>query len=301
VKSNNLICSTESLIRQEPTEGTLGEYDGAWFIEGHKPFPRLALASVAPAMARTNLGWWDEYQRTGRGPHPRILPIRQSTKPARSGHQNLLLVPVSDQNTCRQFEFSSSSIEELEPEFLLELTANPASFAHLETETVRAIVCTHGKVDPCCAKSGNALYRTLLKQQAIEVWQGAHFGGCRFAGNIWFLPSGNCYGHVAPENVHELVKAEQQQQVFHTGFRGRLGQSTIGSVAEYRARQHYELWEFEALHVQLDRMERDLWLVKVSLGDQQYSHHLSRSFSLERHYLTCESEEPSNTYTYEFQ
>jgi hypothetical protein len=143
MKSNNLICSTESLIRQEPTEGTLGEHDGAWFIEGHKPFPRLALASVAPAMARTNFGWWDEYQRTGRGPHPRILPIRQSTKPARSGHQNLLLVPVSDQNTCRQF--SSSCIEELEPEFLLELTANPASFAHLETETVRAIVCTHGK------------------------------------------------------------------------------------------------------------------------------------------------------------
>lgn len=109
------------------------------------------------------------------------------------------------------------------------MQANPEAFRAEADDTMRVMVCTHGKVDPCCAVLGDALFRAV-DAGACELWHGAHFGGYRFAGDLWCLTSGNCYGHVDTTTVAALLAWERAGRVFHTGFRGRIGISMVRSA-----------------------------------------------------------------------
>ena len=49
-ESARIPCAEASQSRRENTAGTLGFFDIGMFIEGVAPFPRLALASLSPAL-----------------------------------------------------------------------------------------------------------------------------------------------------------------------------------------------------------------------------------------------------------
>ena len=61
------------------------------FIESTKPFPRLALESISPELYAFNIETWRQYQQSGKGLHPRILPMRR-TKRERSDHLVVLFI-----------------------------------------------------------------------------------------------------------------------------------------------------------------------------------------------------------------
>ena len=181
-------CAAASRARFETTAGTLGHFDIGVFVEGFAPFPRLALASLAPRLAEFNLETWQRFQTTGEGLHPRILPIRRDGRQRRGSFAVFFCLPVQGR-TPVQLRYDLGDYEALCDFDLAVMREKPLDFAAHADPTFRVIVCTHGKVDPCCAVDGNAVYRHLRARGDVEVWHGAHFGGCRFAANVWCLPS----------------------------------------------------------------------------------------------------------------
>lgn len=247
-------CAQTSRERNEMTAGTLGNFDIGVFVEGFAPFPRSALQSIAPKFHTFNMETWWNFYETGNGLHPRILPIRKERKQRNKSFSVFFCLPVPDSNMPLQLHYELADYDELTQFDLVAMRDQPLSFAENEDAGFRVIVCTHGKVDPCCAVDGNAVYRQLRNRSDVETWHGAHFGGCRFAANVWCLPSGNCYGHVSPQSIDSLVDDELQGRVFHTGFRGRIGQSSFEAAAEAHARSYYDVWENEGLVLNVQEM-----------------------------------------------
>ena len=280
-------CARASRARREATAGTLGHFDMGLFVEGTAPFPRLALASLFPPLHAFNLETWRLYQRTGNGLHPRILPIRRDKERRQDTLAALFSLPNAG-GLPLQVRYELTDYAELMDFDLVAMRDRPQDFAGHRDDTFRLLVCTHGKVDPCCAVDGNRLYRHLRTRDDVEAWQAAHFGGCRFAANVWCLPSGNCYGHVSTETVDALIDAERAGRVFHRGFRGRIGQSMQAAAAEFLVRQRYDAWGFDDLSIDAD-ME-DLVTVRTPAGVRR--HRLASDPHPDVFFTTCRAEEP---------
>ncbi len=288
-------CAAASRRRGEATAGTLGHFDIGVFIEGFAPFPQLALESIAPRLYAFNLETWQRFSETGEGLHPRILPIRRDRPPKGGSFAVFFSLPVPGQSPL-QLRYDLADYESLcdfDSSFVA-MRDRPLDFAANQDPTFRVIVCTHGKVDPCCAVDGNAVYRHLRGRGDIEMWHGAHFGGCRFAANVWCLPSGNCYGHVSPENVDALVDAERNGRVYEHGFRGRIGQNGPTAAAEAFARRHYDIWAADALSVECELDRLDSCAVSVRTEAAIHKHRLSFAPDPAKYLMTCRAVEPTS-------
>ena len=252
-KSARTPCAEASRSRCEDTAGTLGYFDMGMFIEGVAPFPRLALASLSPALYEFNVETWRRFQSSGEGLHPRILPIRRerAARTVREDGEGLAVffsLPVPNAPPL-QLRYRIPSYDALLDFDLAAMRDAPQDFAAHRDDGFRLLICTHGKVDPCCAVHGNALYRSLRRRDDVETWHCAHFGGCRFAGNVWCLPSGNCYGHVATADLDGLIEAERDGRMYPRGFRGRVGQPAAEAAAEWLVRQRDARWGFDEVSV----------------------------------------------------
>ena len=286
-------CAAASRARSESTAGTLGHFDIGVFVEGFRPFPRLALASMAPRLHAFNLDTWQRFRETGQGLHPRFLPIRHDGRrraesfavffslPVPSGPPLQLRYDLTDYDALADFDFAA-------------MRDQPLDFAAHRDPTFRVIVCTHGKVDPCCAVDGNAVYRRLRDRDDVEVWHGAHFGGCRFAANVWCLPSGNCYGHVSTANIDALVDAERDGRVYERGFRGRIGQNGPAAAAEFFARRRYGVWALDALSVACEPDRPNSCAVSVRTAGVVTKHRLSFAPDPAKYLMTCRAVEPTS-------
>ena len=288
-------CARASRARGEDTAGTLGHFDLGMFVEGTAPFPRLALASLSPELHAFNLETWRRYQETGVGPHPRILPIRRDRQrqgdslvvffcvPTPGGRPLQLRYDVADHGALTDFDLTA-------------IRNRPHDFAAHRDDAFRVLVCTHGKVDPCCAVDGNRLYRHLRDRGDVEVWHAAHFGGCRFAPNLWCLPSGNCYGRVSTATVDALIDAERRRQVFPKGYRGRIGQSMTTAAAEFLARQRHDAWGLDELRVEASPAIDGR--VTVYAAGEAHGYRLASEPHPDVFFTTCRAEEPRSPPVY---
>lgn len=109
------------------------------------------------------------------------------------------------------------------------------------------LVCTHGGVDPCCAKFGRPVTRALAERFGSLVWETTHVGGCRFAANLVGLPAGVAYGHTTPELAVEQVEALLDGRLVPEGLRGHAGVAQAAQVAELAVRRRTGRWELDAL------------------------------------------------------
>lgn len=114
---------------------------------------------------------------------------------------------------------------------------------HCGSTTQRLLLCcTHGKVDRCCAKFGNAAYQALCRENKargfdFDIWESSHVGGCRLAANVVSLPALHRYGRVTPELVPELLATEAQGKPYLPCFRGRAGLNPLEQCADLAARR----------------------------------------------------------------
>lgn len=85
------------------------------------------------------------------------------------------------------------------------------------------LVCTHGKRDVCCARTGPALFTALCEQLGgPSVWQTTHLGGHRYAPTLVSLPDGYCYGRVQLEDAPALSAGIRAGRLYDlTQVRGR--------------------------------------------------------------------------------
>lgn len=95
-----------------------------------------------------------------------------------------------------------------------------------------ALVCTHGKHDPCCARYGAALYHALKDHPGVEVWQSTHVGGDRFAANLVCLPDGLYFGRVDEAAGRAILDAYLDDRVEPACYRGRCTYGRFAQAAE---------------------------------------------------------------------
>lgn len=104
------------------------------------------------------------------------------------------------------------------------------------------LCCTHGKVDKCCAKFGNAAYHAIRNENAaggygFDVWESSHVGGCRFAANVVALPTLRRYGWVTEASIQPLLASEAAGRPYLPCFRGTAGLNALQQCADLAARQ----------------------------------------------------------------
>ena len=46
---------------------------------------------------------------------------------------------------------------------------HPQAFSCHSDDTLRILICTHGKFDPCCAVDGSNIYRHLRTRDDVEI------------------------------------------------------------------------------------------------------------------------------------
>ncbi|WP_242906733.1 sucrase ferredoxin [Actinomadura terrae] len=131
-----------------------------------------------------------------------------------------------------------------------ELT-DPAELAELDLDALAAgvrpgfgepthepvlLVCTHGRRNACCARTGAPLARALTARFGRLVWETTHVGGDRFAANLVCLPYGLCYGNLDEEDAAEAVRAYLRGEVVLDRLRGRAGMPEPAQAAEHHVR-----------------------------------------------------------------
>lgn len=109
------------------------------------------------------------------------------------------------------------------------------------------LVCTHGKRDKCCARYGNALFKSLSESYGETIWQSSHVGGDRFAANLVCFPHGVFYAHTTEEDGRRAVEEYGAGRLVLDKYRGRACYPQPVQAAEYFTRAETGMTNLSAL------------------------------------------------------
>ena len=131
--------------------------------------------------------------------------------------------------------------------------ADPAELAGLDLDALAAgrspglgerrsgpvlLVCTHGRRNVCCARTGAPLARALTARFGRMVWETTHVGGDRFAANLVCLPHAVYYGDLGEDEAVRAASAYLRDEVVLDRLRGRAGTPEPAQAAEHFVRAH---------------------------------------------------------------
>jgi hypothetical protein len=143
--------------------------------------------------------------------------------------------------------------------------ADPAELAGLDLRALAAgerpgfgdlvddpvlLVCTHGRRNACCARTGAPLARRLASRFGSFIWETTHVGGDRYAANLVCLPHALYYGDLGPDEAVTAVEAYLDGQVRLERLRGRAGRSEPVQAAEHFVRAHSKIFDIDAVTVE---------------------------------------------------
>lgn len=154
------------------------------------------------------------------------------------------------------------------------------------------LVCTHGKHDPCCAREGGPLFRSLKGFGEGAVWECTHIGGDRFAGNLVCFPHGLYFGRVTPAEATEVAAAYTRGEISLEHYRGRSAFPPAVQAAEEQVRRRYGLLGVD--DIQLVGHEADGRIHRVELsgpGETRYVLEVEVGH-LDPRPLTCKASHP---------
>lgn len=113
------------------------------------------------------------------------------------------------------------------------------------------LVCTNGRHDPCCARLGRPVARSLSAAgRPGQVWECSHIGGDRFAANLICLPHGLYFGRLGPEEAAAAVAAYEAGRIDLDHYRGRAGDPFAVQAAEAFLRRETGEMGVEAVALQ---------------------------------------------------
>jgi hypothetical protein len=149
------------------------------------------------------------------------------------------------------------------------------------------LVCTHGKHDRCCAVYGRPLYDSVRELVDDDwVWQSAHIGGDRFAGNLVALPDGVYYGRVDAGEALPVVEAALDGRVYLPHYRGRSCHPFPAQAAERAVREETGLLGVFDVSVRGVARTEQGWLVTVVAAGREFEVDVTREEGEPTH-LTC--------------
>jgi hypothetical protein len=154
------------------------------------------------------------------------------------------------------------------------------------------LVCTHGRHDVCCAELGRPLVAALARSHPEETWECSHIGGDRFAGNLFILPNGLCYGRVEAGSGAEIAAAHLAGRLHLDRLRGRSGYRFPVQAAEWYLRSRLGLTDLAAVHLDDEWVSEDITETVFTVsGGARWRVHV-RSVLDEARRLTCQSRGP---------
>jgi hypothetical protein len=214
-------CSVRSTAAREPLAGTasvirtwlLVEHPGPW---GTDPLRDARMpARVGAALSRIE-----------RASGARVLLVRRVDRRS-EGDVTCIVVDTADAWAGR------TRLGRIEDAVALD----PAERSLLDpVDDPIAVVCTHGRRDPCCAERGRPLARAVAAAFPEATWESTHVGGDRFAGNLVLFPRGLYFGRVEPERGPEVIDAYLEGRIVLDLFRGRSCDPFPVQAAEHHLR-----------------------------------------------------------------
>jgi len=156
----------------------------------------------------------------------------------------------------------STTLERVSDAARLDAT-DPLAFAQTVGHAV-AVVCTHGRRDPCCAERGRPLAAAASAGFPNEVWESTHVGGDRFAGNMVVFPHGLVFGRVEPSQGAPILEALARARILLEHYRGRTSMPMPTQAADRAVRARWGLDGLDDVrHIGTDR---DGGRARVRLG-----------------------------------
>ena len=224
-------CSSVSAASGEPLIGTASRYRLWLMLEQPGPWGHQALIeSKLPVEVGSHL------RVLGRDLGIRVLLIKRRDRRSRRRRCFFAYTGTRD----RRLRFLDLD----DPGDLLDLDLPDLAarhFAGIGEEVIGPLflVCTHGKHDPCCAREGGPLFRSIEGFRDRSVWESTHVGGDRFAGNLVCFPHGLFFGRVTPAAAPAVVEAYTRGEVLLEHYRGRAAYSPGVQAAEEQIRRTY--------------------------------------------------------------
>ncbi|HEX2025936.1 MAG TPA: sucrase ferredoxin [Actinomycetota bacterium] len=232
-RADRAVCSNVSASSSEPLIGTASRYRLWMMVEQPGPWGHQALIeSNLPAEVGSHL------RVAGRDLGIRVLLVKRRDRRQRRRRCFFAYTGTRD----RRLRFLDLD----DPRELLDLDLAELAtrhFAGVGEEVIGPLflVCTHGKHDPCCAREGGPLFRSIEHFRDRAVWECTHVGGDRFAGNLVCFPHGLYFGRVTPKEAPRIVEAYTRGEIPLEHYRGRSAYSPGVQAAEERIRRTYGL------------------------------------------------------------
>jgi hypothetical protein len=201
-------CSTRSLEGEEPLAGTASTFRRWLLVEHPGPWGRQGLSD-----ARVPRDVGPKLRRLGSTTGARVLLIRRPDR------------RVGDTTACFAVDTAGAEpwvgrIDLDRIDDALELDPSVREMFPVASGPL-AVVCTHGRRDPCCAERGRPLTSAIAAVFPDATWESTHIGGDRFAGNLLLFPHGLSFGRVEPSQGPGIVRAYLGGRIAPEGFRGR--------------------------------------------------------------------------------
>jgi hypothetical protein len=225
------VCSSVSEASGEPLLATASRYRFWLLIEQPGPWGHDALVESG---LLTGIG--RALREAGRRLGIRVLLIKRRDR--LSGPRRCYLAYTGSR------ERRIRSIEVDDPAEVLELDLPELLRRRFEgvgtpVDEPLYLVCTHGKHDPCCARRGAPLFRSI--EHVASAWECTHVGGDRFAGNLVCFPHGMYFGRVPAAEGPRVVAAYADGRVALGHYRGRSAFSPPVQAAEQEVRARLEI------------------------------------------------------------
>jgi hypothetical protein len=277
-------CSLRSLAAGEPLAGTASTIPTWLLIEHAGPWGADALqdARIPPDVGAA-------LRRVERAETARVLLVRRVDRRSEGG-VTCIGVDTADAWAGRTRMSRIEDVVVLDP-------ADRAGFDPIDSPI--AVVCTHGRRDPCCAERGRPLAQATAAAFPEATWESTHVGGDRFAGNLVLFPHGLYFGRVEPERGPEVVRAYRDGRIVLDLFRGRSRDPFPVQAAEHHLRVELGLDGIDDVSVEhVQRVNRTLRAgFSTSAG--------SRTVTLERldtppMRLTCHAEREESPLAWRF-
>ncbi len=267
-------CSLRSRARGEPLAGTastihtwlLVEHPGPWGVDA------LRDARMTDRVGRS-------LRRIERESEARVLLIRRVDRRS-DGSVTCFAVDTRDAWAGRRRLETIEDVGEIH-------LSDRATFEPLRDPI--AVVCTHGRRDPCCAERGRPLAQALAASFPEATWESTHVGGDRFAGNLVLFPHGLYYGRVEPESAAGIVDAYLEGRVVLDNYRGRSRDPFAVQAAEHHLRTRLGIDGIDA--ITSEHVDREGRTVRVRFATPVGPHIVSiERLDTEPMRLTCHAE-----------
>ena len=293
-------CSSRSRVVDEPLYGTARHAGVYIIIEWNEKFPNEAIKAFVGQVFQGEL---QEKWRAllDRLPMPQVQLIRQRGFSIDEDGLSVFIA-VPKEHSPLLYEFRLNSYKEiLDLDIVAMVNGDEAYTDHLK-ESPLYLVCTNGSHDPCCARHGLPVYKSMsLYLGTPDVWQTSHIGGHRFAGTGILFPHGIFYGRLTAENSPEVIDMYENGTLSLDHYRGRVCYSRVEQAAEYHVRRKSGMTQLHMLSLlDTETVNEDRWIMRFETRNKQTTHRIEiqRELSTWANPMSCSKEEAESVAVY---